>query len=300
MDTYIKAAQWVSEKLDRVANINKPVLFAGISCVAAFFGSFIGIYLNPLNSGIIYTGIWVAYIGLGIGASVAIVQNWYMQRLEIAGKDIARAAWLSAAGGFLGGSTLIIIQNIFSRFEKFIFGTTTFTFIIAWTVEGLIIAYFVAKAIPNLKQELALAAGGVAGFLGGIFTGLSLPVTLSDSLKGLLIGLTIALVERIARQSWIVVHRDLSGDLASNGIVLMDKPPEILLGEKSLKIGSSPECDIFLQPQENLPPILATFAVKDQAIVYENHAEGCNQILKPGEKIQIANLTIEVFSKRKP
>ena len=293
---YLNSVRWINKNLQKVAHFDKSVLFGAFGGIAALICSLIGQWINPFDyqSAFLYTGVWVAYIGFGIGVAIAIVQNWYMQRLEVAGRAIGRVAMISIAGGFLAGVCLILTKKIFLFLGPL-------AHIAGWTIEGLIIAFFVARAIPNLTRKNALIAGAVAGFLGGLLVLLMLSgplgAAIGDSFKGILIGLAIALVEKVGRTSWIVVHRDLSNQ-QSTGIVLMDKPPEILLGENPVQIGSSRECEIYVAPRDGEPPVLASFGLQDGRIVYHNYLNRKQCDLHDGEKIAIANLTIEAFSKK--
>ena len=296
---YLAAATWISAKLNNVAHVDKSILFAVCGGILALLGSFIGQIINPYNrtdEAFLFNGLKTTYIACGLGIALSIVESWYLQRLEIAGKKIAKTAIISSMGGFVGGVCLILMQANRLLPEEL-------TTIVGCMIESAIIIVVLAGIIPNLSRKNALYAGIGVGVMGGIFTLMTskgfFDMMAVDSFKGFSIGLAIALAERVSRESWIVIHRDLSDQPMSSGIVLNDKPPTISLGEQMLQIGSSDKCEIYVVPKQGDPPVLGSIGLQDNRIVFQNFLEQDQQTLSDGEKLTIANLTIETFSKKR-
>ncbi|CAM2065136.1 hypothetical protein SCOR_07145 [Sulfidibacter corallicola] len=304
---YLRAVRTVSAQLEKVQHLEKWMLFALASPCAAFIGSLWGQVANPfprqgsgLMAGTLYTAVWVAWIGFSIGGTVAVIQNWYMQRLETAGRALATAVGYATLGGFLGGVALVIVKVTLATIEGMLFKSATMAHIAGWTAESLVLAAFISRSIPNLPMKRALIAGSIAGFLGGFATGISIPAALGDSLKGVLLGLAIGLVEKVAREAWIEVHRDFSAEAASGSIVMMNQVPKINLGENPLRVGSTPDCEIFVRSGDDKSEVLKTLTFKDQRIFVKDQDSGIERQMDDGQSVRVANVTLKAFLKRKP
>jgi len=296
MSPYQTAARRIDHALERFRGVNKTFLLAALSGIGAFLGSVIGYHVNPFPyPSFRHLLVWDASIGLGIGLTVAIVQSWHLGRLEVAGKDLLRAAAISTVGGFLGGAALFIVKSSFGFFFGF-FGIQLLPHIAGWTAEGIVIAVAVSRAIPNLKLPSALLAGSIAGFLGGFFTGLNLlHVALADAFKGVFIALSIAAVERLVREAWLVVKRDqpAGGAQPGNALTFLSEPPTLLLGEAPIRIGSSSECQVLVSDPSG-PPVLAEVGLKNGQVIYEDQVTNRRRNLKDGQTVRVGNVTLEV------
>jgi hypothetical protein len=93
---------------------------------------------------------------------------------------------------------------------------------------------------------------------------------------GLSVGLFVALVERLAREAWILVR---SGPLAGKAFVLYRTPTSI---------GSSPQADIFLYRDEALLPLHALIHRVGQT--FELHAQGEAPVRVGGDAIRSRRL----------
>jgi hypothetical protein len=193
MSVYLASVGKVHLALDRFRNVNKTLLLAGLSGLAAFIGSVVGYIVNPFPTpGALHVAVWDTWIGLGIGLTVAIVQNWHLARLEVAGKDLLKAATISMAGGLFGGVALIAVKTILG-IPFGLSGNLLIPHVAGWTAESLVMALAVSRAIPNLKVRSALLSGAAAGLLGGAVTGLGvLPVAVGNAFKGVFIALAPA------------------------------------------------------------------------------------------------------------
>ncbi len=298
MLTYTTAATLVHSRLERFRGVHKSLVFAGLSGVAAFLGSLVGLLFNPFPQGFLHVGFWDVFVGLGVGLSIAVVQSWHLERLEVAGADLLKAAALSALGGFLGGIALVAVKVGLGTVFGWLGGGSTWPHVFGWTVESLVIAVFASKSIPNLSSRAAVLAGTGAGLLGGLLTGFYVPVALGDAFKGIFLGLAIALAEQMVKKAWVVLRRDVQeSTLASRSLVLLERPPTLLLGEKPLLIGSSRECEILVGTGEKAPATIASIELRDGRILYEDKIEDCQRTLRHGDEIRLGGLTLEVGSK---
>ena len=298
MLTYTTAATWAHQKLERFRGVHKSLVFAGLSGVAAFLGSLVGVLVNPFPTGLLHVGFWDVFVGLGVGLSIAVAQNWHVERLEVAGNDLLKAGALSALGGFLGGSALVAVKLVLGLVLG-VFGIgPTLPHVLGWTAESLLIALFVSKSIPNLSRRAALLAGAGAGLLGGLLTGIYIPVAFGDALKGIFLGLAIALAEQVVKKAWVVLRREVpESALASRSLVLIERPPTLLLGEKPLLIGSSQECEILVDTDARSPATIASLELRDGAVVYDDRIAGRRRHLRHGDEIRLNGLTLEVGSR---
>lgn len=295
MSVYRSAALRVEHTLDRFRHVNKTVLFAVLSAFGAFFGSSIGLYINPFtNPSFSHLLLWDAVLACGIGLTVAVVQNWHLGRLAVAHRDLLRAAMISAIGGMLAGFALIVIKTVLSLFFS-LFGVTFIPHVAAWTAEGIIMALAVSRAIPNLRIRSALFAGTVAGMLGGILTHQSIfHVTLADALKGVFIALFLAVAERMARTAWLVVKRGpASPAAAGRGLTLLAEAPTLTLGKEPILIGSSSACQIVLLADDG-PPVRGEVRFENGLVRYHDRVENREQTLGNGQSLRFGEVTVEV------
>ncbi len=300
---YALAIGKVDQVLRRFQGVNKALLQAVLAGAGALLGSMLGLgvvtlVLGPSPWPILRVGLWDVFIGLGVGLSVAVVQSWHLGRLAVAGTDLLKAGALSALGGFLGGSALVAVKTG----TGVVFGWAGFgvtgPHVLGWTVEGLVFGFFVSKAVPNLTSRAALLAGTAAGLLGGLLTAFYVPVAVGDVFKGVFLGLAIGVVEQVGKKAWVVLRREVpESALASRSLVLLERPPTLLLGERPLLVGSSRECDVFVDTGARLPATIATVALRDGAVVYEDLAAGRRRTLGHGDEVRLGDLTLEVGSK---
>jgi hypothetical protein len=93
---------------------------------------------------------------------------------------------------------------------------------------------------------------------------------------GLSVGFFVALVERLAREAWILVR---NGPLAGKAFVLYRTPTSM---------GSSPQADIFLYRDEELQPVHALIHRVGQT--FELHAQGEAPVLVGGDPVRSRRL----------
>jgi len=297
-----RSIEKINAGLDRFRGVNKSVLQAALAGAGALLGSMLGLGIvtlafDPTQWAILRVGFWDVFTALGIGLAVAVVQNWHLQRLEVAGRDLLRAAGLSAAGGFAGGASLVAAKMVFGIVFQLI-GNVTIPHILGWTAEGLVIGLFISRAIPNLSLKAGLLAGTAAGFLGGLITGYGVWVAVGDSLKGVFLGLTIAAAEQLTKKAWIVIERDAPAGApaaaGSRSLVLMPRSPSLLLGEQPILIGSSRACQVFVRREKDAPDVLASIELREGRIVYEDRVEMSRRELGDGSRIRMGEVRIGI------
>lgn len=302
MSTYLTVANKIQAILDNFRGVNKTLVFAMLSGLGAFVGSGIGLVINPFpNPGARHVFIWDAWIGLGIGLTVAIVQAWHLGRLEVAGKDVLKTSGISAAGGFCGGVALVVVKLTLGLFFTHLLGITFIPHVAGWTAEGIVMAFAVSRAIPNLRFISALGAGTAAGFLGGVVTHFGiLHVTLADGLKGVFIALALGIAEQVAREAWMVIKRDsqATGAAAGRGLTLLSQPPTLLLGEAPIRIGTSAECQVVVK-DDGGPTIRGEMSFRGGEVRYHDLAEGRHLTLRDGQTLRVGDVTLEVGTRSK-
>ncbi len=304
MSLYLDTATAAQTRLHRFQRLPKSILFAGAGFLCAFLGSAVGYTLNPFRVGsLLHLGWWDAVIGLGIGLSIAILQSWYLARLEVAAKDLRKAAVISSLGGMAAGFSLAAVKMVLGL-PLSVVGLQNLAHIAAWTVEGMVIALAVSRAIPNLKLIPAGLAGLGAGFLGGLMTagavsGGFLWVAFADGFKGLFIGLSIAVVERLAREAWLVVKRDgsLSPATGGRGLTMLQAPPTVLLGEAPIAIGTSPECVVVVRGVSGEPRILGEVRLERGVVLLRDPARSHEKTLHAGQTLRYGDVTLEIGTK---
>lgn len=295
MSLYLRAVGRIQPFLDRFRGVNKTFLFAVLSGLGAFFGSAIGIVVNPFfYPSARHVFVWDAWIGLGIGLTVAIVQSWSLGRLEVAAKDLRKAVLVSTIGGFLGGVALIAVKSVLA-IPFGVLGIVFVPHVAAWTAEGIVIAFAVSRAIPNLKMVSALGAGTAAGFLGGVVTGWGLVhVTLADALKGVFIALALGVAEKITREAWLVLRREAEGGTGGGrGLTLLAEAPTLTLGEAPIRIGSSPDCQVVVK-DDGGPAVRGEVRLENGLVQYHDLATDRRRTLEAGESLRFGGLTVEV------
>jgi Ca-activated chloride channel family protein len=290
----------IDQVLQKFHGVNKALLQAALSGVGALLGSMLGfgvmtLVLVPSQSLILRIGLWDVFIGLGIGLSIAVVQSWHLGRLAVAGADLLKAGVLSALGGLLGGGALGAVKA--GTGAVFGFGTTVPN-ILGSTVEGLVFGFFVAKAVPNLTGRAALLAGAAAGFSGGVLTAFYVPVAVGDVFKGIFLGLALGVAEQVGKKAWVTLRREVPESiLASRSLVFLERPPMLLLGDRPLLVGSCRECDVFMDTGAQSPAMVATVALRDGVVIYDDLSAGRRRPLGHGDEVRLGDLTLKVGCK---
>ena len=193
-------------------SVLKVLVFTVLGGIGAFVGSLLGFPIGTNSAGFADSlwrvGVWDTFIVLGISIAFLLSQSWYLQRIQLPGKELAKIAGLSVIAGFAGGGILVIFRRVLNNFPN------ALSLIIAWGGEGLLIGLLIAPVIPNLPRRSALIAGGMAGVLGaiamlgvntiGIEGGVS--VAVGDSLKGVFLGFLFTLTETLVREAWLEIQ----------------------------------------------------------------------------------------------
>ncbi len=267
--------------------VQKLIIFAILGGIGAFIGSIIGYPIGHNN--IIGVLFWDTFIGIGIGLGLFLSQNWYLKKLSTSYQNITPIILKSALAGFLGGFGLVI--------TKIGLGNTTLIHCLAWGIESLIMAFFIAPIIPNLPKKPALIAGFLAGVLGAFFQimlnnlGISplISVAIGDSFKGIFIGLMLTITENIVRKAWLVIHWDTTKEEKT-----------ISLGDKPIILGSASNCHIYLPPSQGYLPMTAKIHLDKQKVFinfnheYNPNMQKLTHELVNGEKRKLGNVIIEV------
>ncbi len=273
-------------RLKAIFSDKKTGLFAMTCAVAAFVTSVIGYKiaeaLRSTTGGIIATSIWDAIICVGIGLAFVWVQNGYMRNKAAMKSEMMRVSLRCALGGAAGGTALVITKSMIGG---------NFGHIAGWTLEGLIMGWLLAPVFPNLPRKPATIGGLLAGFLGGWLSpffgaliGSALGVAAADSLKGLFLAAMLTITEKF--------HAISDGSL-----IIHWGPNEqstILLGEKSIAIGSDPKCQIYLKREDSsCPDIVAEIIQTNGKNVLHDKKNGKTINLPDRTIINIGHLKIE-------
>lgn len=234
---------------------------------------------------IVVIGLWTSMLATGLATALTCGQNTLLRRKLLT----RRQAFPLVAGGIIAG---LIAGSI----SQVVFTTLTtngslawFGRILGWIVLGGIMGYGMSYVIPNLPRNKSVIAGAVGGLCGAL-TFLFAVVALPDFLARLLgavilgsaIGLMIAWAEKLAREACLIVHWGAQERTIIN------------LGERPVVLGSSNEAELYLPKEKGFPPITALVSFREGKIQMENKMTNNSHELKSGNKLQLAELLVEV------
>ena len=249
-----------------------------------------GLLLFPLVAGL---------VGLAIGAVDGLVCRTVRRAL------LSGAVGLAAGfvGGFVSSMLASLIYTPLNRLamdeiSQTVDSFSTLGFVIQ--MGGRALAWCFAGMAMGLGQGIALRSkrlllyGLLGGVIGGLLGGLLFdPIDLlllgpgrasahwsrliGLGLIGACVGAMIGIVELLARDVWL---RMIEGPLAGK---------EFLIFRDSMKIGSSPRCDIYLFNDDLVAGQHATFRVMGDACELENH-DKARPVLVNDRPITVARL----------
>jgi uncharacterized membrane protein YeaQ/YmgE (transglycosylase-associated protein family) len=278
----------LSRQLKGVLSNKKTIRFSITAAVGAFLGSIIGYQLgggasNGFFFGVLKVSAWDACIGVGIGASIAWIQSQYLRTSGSRNKQVLKIGFLCALGGAAGGAALVVMKAVIDG---------SVGHVLAWTVEGTIMGWLLAPIFPNLPRKPALIAGMLAGFFGALIgpviapiLGQSFGVAAADSLKGFFLGAMLTFAEKYhaVKDGSLIIH------WAKN------ETSTILLGKKSVFIGSSPECQVFVKKDDqSASSVVAEVSLIDGKIILKNGKDGKVSELSDRTIINVGIIKIEV------
>jgi hypothetical protein len=207
-------------------------------------------------AGLLIFGLVGGFIGLAIGAADGIVCHLARRALLAGGVGLV----VGFLGGFISGFLANLIYVPLTKLAMDQTGSgaaslSTFGFLIQ--MFGRSLAWALAGTAMGLGQGIALRSkrlliyGLIGGVAGGLFGGLLFdPIDIlilggdkpsahwsrliGFAVIGAAVGATIGIVELVARDAWL---RMVQGPLAGK---------EFLVFKDTMKIGSSPKCEIYL------------------------------------------------------
>lgn len=277
-----------SRHVKNILSNKKTVRFSLVAAAGAFLGSIVGYQIgggpsNGLLLGLLHVSAWDAFIGVGIGASIAWNQSQYLRTAGSRNKQVLNTGLRCALGGAVGGAALVLIKGVVDG---------SVGHVLAWTVEGSIMGWLLAPIFPNLPRKPALIGGMLAGFLGALIgpliapiLGMSFGVAAADSLKGLFLGAMLTFAEKYhaVKDGSLLIHWG------------KNETSTILLGNKSIFIGSSPECQVYVKKDDqSISLVVAEICLLDGKVILKNKKDGKVSELPDRTIINIGNIKIEV------
>lgn len=221
------------------------------------------------------SGLWVAIIGLVLGALLASWDSITASAWERVPRSAAIGAASGAVAGFIGG---YLAQMLYTSMLETAFREASSIDELqsrvyvargaGWGIFGAILG--LGLGLPGGKKKVVngLIGGSIGGALGGLaFQKLSESATAGDSgaslrffgmaLTGLGIGLGVGLVDRITRQRWIEFR---SGPLRGR---------EVILFKPRTSLGAAATCDVVLANDPTMAAVHVTVAVGSAGVVLE-------------------------------
>jgi hypothetical protein len=255
------------------------------------------------------TGLWTGVIGVIFGGSLLAFDSAVGGAWNAAARRFAAAAVPMFAAGFLAGfaANALYLQIVQSALEQAVSGegisANSATFYLARGVGWALFGAGVGVTIGLLGRSRQRAInGGLGGAIGGAAGGLlfqyvAVNAGTSNSTSrliglvgiGALIALATRAIETARREAWLQVH--------SGGMI----GKEFILYHAITRLGSSPECEIFLLKDPSVAKLHAQIADDgDQrvltampgAVVSVNGTQVVTQPLRNGDQLQIGSTTI--------
>jgi len=260
------------------------------------------------------TGLWTGVVGVMFGGALLGFDSAVAGAWDVAGKRFARAAAPMFGAAFVAGylGNVIFLHIVQGVAEEAFRGTSvTDNDIRLYLARGLGWALFgtgIGGTIGLLNRSgrqavngaLGGALGGAAGGLLFQFVEANLGASVGTSrLLGLVgIGALIALatraVETARREAWLQV---LSGGMAGK---------EFILYHVRTRLGSTPECEIFLLKDPAVSKVHAQIedrgsqrllTAMPDAPVFVNQTPVDSHVLRSGDQVQVGN-TVLRYSER--
>jgi hypothetical protein len=254
-----------------------------------------------------HVALWTAAFGIFYGTTVLSFDRLVAGAWEAAGKRAAIAAAPFFGISYVAGYAA---QALYGYFIGQIDATTynDYRFYLlrmaGWVIFGLGIGLTVGLVDRSRSRTINSAIGGLlGGGLGGLlFQAASANLHTSNDVSqliglatiGLLIAVATRAVETVLRQAWVHV---LAGGMAGK---------EFILYHAFTRIGSSPDCEIFLLKDPAVAKVHAqiedrngqrVLTVTPGALVVVNGTSVSSQVLRSGDRVQIGG-TLLGYSER--
>lgn len=173
-------------------------------------------------------------------------------------KQVLQTGLRCALGGAVGGDALVVIKGVVAVSVGHVLA-------LRLKVEGSIMGWLRAPISPNLSRKPALIGGTLGSFFGALIgpliaptLGLTFGVAAKDSLKGLFLGAMLTFAEKyhLVKDGSLPIHWG------------KNETSTILLGRKTVFIGSSPECQVFVKKDDqSIPSVVAEISLIDGKII---------------------------------
>lgn len=258
------------------------------------------------------TGLWTAIVGACLGGALLAFDRAAAGAWDAAASRVARALLPLLAIGFASGflANLLYVEIVKSIISDFGFLTDPddarlyLARALGWAIFGAGVGGAVGLVDRSAQRAVNGAIGGaVGGAIGGaVFQYVALHMTDSQALARLLglvaIGGAIALatraVETVRREAWLHV---VAGGMRGK---------EFILYHDVTRLGSSPECEVFLLKDAAIASEHARIALEGgrrlltaapEAVVLVDGAPVRRHQLRGGERLQLGS-TVLAYSER--
>ena len=242
--------------------------------------------------GALRVGGWTGLLALGTSLALIVGQNDYLRRRLLTPQE----GTIGTLGGLSAGLAAGAIAQLAFTPVANISLLAILGQIVGWAILGTLLGGGMSFFVPNLQRRRALQAGAVGGSAGALgfilaasWAGDLAGRLLGAAILGFFIGLAIALIERIGRQAWLVVHWNAK------------EQTQISLGSEPIIIGSSDKAHIYLSKAKGFPAITAKIFVEAGTIVmqYDERMQERNmKILRhelvDGDRRKLGDLMLEV------
>jgi hypothetical protein len=260
------------------------------------------------------TGAWTGVIGVIFGGVLLAFDSAVGGAWDVAARRFAAAAVPMFGAGFIAGlaANALYLQIVQSALEHTAAGegitANSATFYLARSVGwalfgagvGITVGLLGRSRQRTINSGLGGALGGTAGGL--LFQYVAVNAGTSDSTSrligligiGALIALATRAVETARREAWLQVR--------SGGMI----GKEFILYHAITRLGSSPDCEIFLLKDPSVEKLHAQITVDGDrrvltampgAVVNVNGTQVATQPLRNGDELQIGGTTIS-YSER--
>lgn len=299
--------------------LNHPV-FAALFAAAA--GVFVGWLLGELliipsyekqdsvAGAHFMSGLWVGVVGATLGGALLTYDRAFAGAWEDAGRRFAAALVPMAIVGFISGYLAnVLYVEIMKQadFEDVISGNSFVVYLarsVGWAIFGIGIGGTVGLLAKSRDRAINGAIGGaIGGAVGGLIfqfvaskmqTGQGTARLLGLAAVGLLIAYAMRMVEKVRRDAWLHIT---AGGMAGK---------EFVIYHDSTRIGSSPDCEIFLLKDPAISPFHArlddvggqrTLVAVGDSPVYINEVLIQSQVLRSGDSLRLGQ-TVIAYSER--
>jgi len=223
---------------------------------------------------VLITSLWAGLIGGVLAAALASAQG-FVSRRGLMVVDTLKTAAIGLLGGLGSGA---MSELVFSQLQQ-IGSAASVSMALSWGLMGSIVAWAVAKVIPNLSLVRSALAGAMGGAVGGVSLHLLGPVypvvgrVAGAALLGGAIGLMVAVVEAWTAEATIVVQWSPK------------EQSKFSLGRRPVTIGGSSASDIRLDPRVH-PAQVGSVRLRDGAVVFERADNGVETQLRNGSELR--------------